>query len=297
VEHALRFTAHEFAHRAKVVTEVHVVPAVNMDETQLGQILVNLLVNAAHAIQPGDTDHNLVTLRVRLESDSLVLIELHDTGGGMARDVLNHIFEPFFTTKEVGAGTGLGLSICHGIVTAVGGRIEAESTPGEGSTFRVFLPVAKAKQLPPPELAPQGQEKHARILIIEDEEMILSLFALALREHEVRTTTSAEEALALLEADESFDLIVCDLMMPNMSGVDFYERLLVSRPELARRVVFLTGGAMGSRVSDFLQSVPNPCLFKPFELSDLRKSIRMLLEQKAPAMSSETKCVAVSLAR
>jgi CheY-like chemotaxis protein/two-component sensor histidine kinase len=279
VEWALRVTAHEFSHRASLVTEVDPVPPVGMDETQLGQVLVNLLVNAAHAIPPGDVDHNRVTLRAQAESAALVRIEVHDTGEGMSRAVLDHIFDPFFTTKRVGVGTGLGLAICHGIVTSAGGRIEAQSVPGNGSTFRVFLPVAKAKPEAHRDREPAAAQRHARILVIDDEEMVLRLFRLALNEHEVREATRAKDALELLEAGETFDLIICDLMMPNMTGVEFYERLLASRPELAKRVVFLTGGAVSSHTRDFIQSVSNTCLSKPFDLDGLRRSIRTLLEE------------------
>lgn len=280
---ALRVTAHQFTHRASVVTEVGPVPRVGMDETQLGQVLVNLLINAAHAIQPGDVDHNRVTLRVQAESEDLVSIAVRDTGEGMSSDVLKHIFDPFFTTKDVGVGTGLGLAICHGIVASVGGRIEAESVPGNGSTLRVLLPVAKVQAPASTDGELHATPRHARLLVIDDEEMVLRLFKVALSEHEVLATEGAREALRLLEAGETFDLIVCDLMMPNMTGMEFYERLLVVRPELARRVVFLTGGAVGSRLRDFMQAVPNARLCKPFDLNGLRKSIGELLEREALA--------------
>ena len=139
---AVRTTSHELLHRARVVADVGDVPAVRMDEVRLGQVLVSLLVNAAHAIAPGDAARNEVSVRARADEQGSVVIEVRDSGSGMSREVMKRVFEPFFTTKNIGAGTGLGLSIVRGMVRAVGGDIQVESKIGNGSLFRVVLPNA-----------------------------------------------------------------------------------------------------------------------------------------------------------
>ena len=140
VEWAIRSTSHELRNRARLVRELNEVSPVKADEARLGQVFVNLLVNAAQAIPTGNADSNEVTVATRTDERGRIVVEVRDTGSGISPDVLKHVFEPFFTTKAV-SGTGLGLSICHGIVTGHGGRIEVESRPGAGATFRILLPL------------------------------------------------------------------------------------------------------------------------------------------------------------
>jgi signal transduction histidine kinase len=134
----------QLLHRARLVKEYGEVPLVHANESQLAQVFLNLIVNAAQAIPLGASPTaNEVRITTRLQEDQLV-VAISDTGAGIAPEHLHRLFEPFFTTKPVGVGTGLGLSICHGIVSALGGHITVESEPGRGSTFRVFLPLGKA---------------------------------------------------------------------------------------------------------------------------------------------------------
>jgi CheY-like chemotaxis protein/anti-sigma regulatory factor (Ser/Thr protein kinase) len=274
---AVRTTAHEFRQRARLVTDIgHVVP-VQADEARLEQVLVNLLMNAAQAIAPGQTDRNQVTVATHMISDGRVAIEVRDTGAGIPGQQLRRIFEPFFTTRQVGAGTGLGLAISHGIVTALGGEIEVQSEVGKGTLVRVLLLAAPAAA--PAEASPPGgvDVSRARILVVEDEEMVRRVLERVLADHDLRCLERGADALALIDAGENFDLILCDLMMPTMSGIELYERLLATRPELARRVVFITGGATTAQVHDFLRSVPNPRIQKPFQVDVLRETVRRLL--------------------
>jgi CheY-like chemotaxis protein len=186
----------------------------------------------------------------------------------------------------VGEGTGLGLSICHSIVSALGGELSVESELGHGSTFRVTLPAAPDDVAPVPERAGRGAgpaaaqspTRRARILAIDDDPHIGNAVRETLaREHDVVAVTSAAEALRRLEGGEDFDLILCDLMMPMMTGIDLHEILRRARPELAARMVFLTGGAFTARARTFLSEVPNPRLEKPFDPKSLRSFIRQLL--------------------
>jgi CheY-like chemotaxis protein len=188
-------------------------------------------------------------------------------------------FEPFFTTKPVGVGTGLGLSICHGIVASFGGELTAESRVGEGSTFRVALPPAPAEERSEAPAAPESGPAlgRGRILLIDDEEAILEILARALDQHEVRSVPGAKEGLRILQAGERYDAILCDLMMPEMTGMELYEALLKSQPDDARRMIFITGGATSPRSDDFLRFVSNPVIKKPFSAKTLQDVLRQFL--------------------
>jgi PAS domain S-box-containing protein len=280
VEWSVRSTSHQLRHRARIVAAVPPLPPVAIDETRLGQILVNLLINAAHAIPPGNLEGNQVSVTARAAEGERVVIEVRDTGAGMPPETAARIFEPFFTTKAIGEGTGLGLPICHGIATSVGGDIQVESKVGSGTVVRVILPVASGASAPssvPPARARAPGERRGRILVVDDEEMLLRSVRRVLEGHDVTCTTSAREALAMLERGEAFDVIVSDLMMPNMTGTQFYEELLKVRPEDARRVVFLSGGALSPKDVAFLEAVPNLRIEKPFQVAQLRKLVEQLL--------------------
>jgi len=281
IEWAIRSTMHELRHRARVTMKFERVPRVDADDTRLGQVLVNLLINAAHAIAPGDVDANEVSIATSLDDQGRIVIAVSDTGGGMPEEVLSRIFEPFFTTKPTGIGTGLGLSICRGIVTSMGGELDVESSVGKGSTFRIKLP-ASAKQEPPlsPLPEPLAGQLRGRLLLIDDESMVLKALTRILDVHDIVCFEDARQALARLRDDDRFDIIFCDVMMPHMTGMDFYEDLLSWHPEAAGRVVFLTGGAMTARAAHFLAAVPNRCIEKPFGTRNLRALVQELLQAR-----------------
>jgi two-component system, cell cycle sensor histidine kinase and response regulator CckA len=276
VEWAIRSTAHEYRDLASVVVHVVAIPRVKLDETRLGQILVNLMMNAAHAIAPGHYAESSVTIGARVADDKVV-IEVRDTGSGMTPEVLKRVFEPFYTTKGASVGAGLGLAICHGIVASAGGRLEVESTLGEGSMFRVTLPIAVRGASAPAFSAEATTQHRGRILAVDDEPMILRALRRMLREHDVVCVEDARLAVTMLDRGEHFDVILSDMMMPQMTGMDFYERLLVDHPDDARRIVFMTGGAITARVADFLSVVPNVCLDKPVLNMPLRALVQQLL--------------------
>lgn len=277
VEWALRTTAHEFRHRARVRRESQDTPRVRADETRLGQVLINLLVNAAHAIAPGDAERNEVVVVTRTDAAGRAVVEVRDTGAGIPPDALERIFDPFFTTKPVGEGTGLGLSICHGIVTSLGGEIRVESAVGRGTSVYVTLPAASPRTLQPAPATGPSAAVRGRILLVDDEEMVLRALRRILSAHELECVTSAKEALARIDAGPPFDLIVTDLMMPTMTGMEFYEALLARDPELARRTVFMTGGSVTAQTEAFFQSVPNVRIEKPFEVGAIQRLVHELL--------------------
>jgi CheY-like chemotaxis protein len=261
-----------------VVTDLADAPPVALDETRLGQVLVNLLINAAHAIPPGDLERNEVAMKVWTDAETRVVIEVRDTGCGMTPDVLKRAFEPFFTTKTSGLGSGLGLSICHGIVTSIGGKVEAESRHGSGSVLRVVLPSAvAAKGATEQQPVAHDCKQRGRVLIVDDEALVRRAVGRVLKDHDLVEVGDAREALRLLEDGEVFDVILSDLIMPQMTGMEFYEELLRKRPADAHRIVFLTGGALIPRISDFLAAVPNPYLEKPFDVERLKSTVQQVL--------------------
>jgi PAS domain S-box-containing protein len=267
LDSTLNLAATEIRHRARLLKHFGDVPPVRANESRLGQVFLNLLVNAAQAIPGGTPERHEIRVATRLGSGGRVVVEVADTGTGIAAEHLPRLFDPFFTTKEPGVGTGLGLSICHSLVAALGGEIHVESEPGRGSTFRVLLPAAPPAEKAPetPVTPPPAVEKRGRLLVVDDEPLVCTALGRTLRpHHDVTLHTRAQEALERIEAGERYDLVFCDLMMPGMSGMDFYSALKERYPEQALRVVFLTGGAVTQQARAFLETVPSPHIEKPF---------------------------------
>lgn len=280
IDWAVRSTSSEFHGRARVCIQVAHVPLAALDETKLGQILINLLINAAHAIPLGHVTEHAVSVVAWAGTNDRILIEVRDSGCGMSPETLARVFEPFFTTKNVGVGTGLGLSICHGIIKAAGGDLQAESRLGEGTVFRIVLPAAPAEQAQPTAAAVVESPVApavGRILVVDDDDMVRRTIQLILKKHETLCVSNAKEALALLDGGQTFDIIFSDLTMPEMTGAEFYEELLKNHPEDAQRVVFLSGGATTPTTVDFLASVPNLQIDKPFDIAALRSTVQRLL--------------------
>jgi PAS domain S-box-containing protein len=287
IEWAVRATAHELQHRAQLRTKLQAVPEIRGDSARLEQVLVNLLVNAAHAIPPGRADFNEIFIGLRTGDQGRAVIQISDTGEGISPDAIGKVFEPFYTTKKAGAGTGLGLAICHGIVKSLGGDIEVTSELGKGTTFTIQLPPApqKARETPAPVALIQSAALRGRILVIDDEKSLLRAMQRILEddEHFVTATESAIDALAMIERGDRFDVIISDLMMPTMTGVDFYEALLARNSVLANSVIFSTGGAVTANVDAFLNSVPNLKMEKPFKATQLRDIVQRALAARAVA--------------
>jgi PAS domain S-box-containing protein len=276
-EQVLHLLANELRHRARVVRDFHPAPLVEASEAHLGQVLVNLILNAAQSIPEGEADSNEVRVSVRPGPERDVLLEVRDTGAGMRPEVLARVFDPFFTTRPVGSGSGLGLSICHGIISSLGGRIEAESTPGQGSAFRVTLPASEGAPAQAPAPARTAEARRGRILLVEDDALVARAVRRTLaRDHDVACVETGRAALDAI-GREKFDLVISDLMMPEMTGMDLHAELSQSHPEIAKRMVFLSGGAFTDAAREFLRRVPNPQIEKPFDPQQLRDLLRRLL--------------------
>jgi two-component system cell cycle sensor histidine kinase/response regulator CckA len=274
VDSVLALVRNEIRHRARIVRDYGSVPAVEASPARLGQAFLNLLVNAAHAIDVGDAENNEIRIAVRARDRDVVEITVSDTGRGIDAADLDHVFEPFFTTKPFGSGVGLGLSICHDYVTRLGGTIDVRSEPGKGTTFVVRLPAARtsrpvpaaqAVSLPPERLG-------LRILVVDDDRAVAGALARMLSGHHVDLAYDADSALARLD-EQRYDAIVCDVMMPDQSGPQLHTRVRARDPLLAERFVFITGGAFSDPMREALQGLGNPVLDKPVEEPELNAAI------------------------
>jgi PAS domain S-box-containing protein len=282
LEVSVNVAMHELRHRATLVKLYAPVPRVLADDARLSQVLVNLLTNAAHSFATHDPTRNRVHLSTTVGADGRVVIEVRDNGVGIPADILPRIFDPFFTTKPAGEGTGLGLSISHNVVGALGGELLCSTVVGEGTTFRVVLPAAAGDGASPASRRSPvpGEPVRGRVLLVDDEEAVLRVVARTLGgEHEVVAVADPRLAAArLLGAKEHFDVVVCDLIMPHLSGMDLYRRALLERPELAPRFLFLSAGGTQPEVAGFLAEVSNERIDKPFDTRELRSLVRHLVE-------------------
>jgi signal transduction histidine kinase/CheY-like chemotaxis protein len=249
----------------------------------LAQVVLNLTLNAMDACQ--HSPHPEVSVRV-LEAGEHVALVVEDNGPGVTNSAIPHIFKPFYTTKERGAGTGLGLKICADVVSAHGGHIEVHQRVGGGASFRVLLPRARedsgllALPIPSPlRTAPVSMRKK-QVLVVDDDPVFSRTIRRSLKPHEVRTCGAASEAQAmLLDPAYAPDLVLCDVFLPGANGNLLHSRVAKQRPEIARRFVFVTGGALGKEEASYLRNSGCTTLFKPVEL----KSLLELLEDPNPA--------------
>jgi PAS domain S-box-containing protein len=281
LESTIRMAWNELRHRARLVKKFEKVPDVDANESRLGQVFLNLIINAAHAIPPGKYETNQIVVSTFLDATrSNVIIAIRDTGAGIPPEVRPRLFTPFFTTKPVGVGTGLGLAISHKIVTGFGGTVTYETEVGKGTEFRVSLPVAGVVEIAKPRTKSNKTRaaRRGRILVVDDEEPLAQAIRRFLStEHDVTAVFSAGAALELIRGGERYDVVFCDLMMPQITGMEMHAELVRTAPDLAQSCVFLTGGAFTSAAREFLDQVPNRRLEKPFDLKELRRMVNELI--------------------
>ncbi|MCP4448461.1 MAG: response regulator [Myxococcales bacterium] len=271
-------TLNEIRYRARFEKHIGDVPNIVGSRSKLSQILVNLLINATHAIQEGKSSENLIRISCDLEGENIV-IRVKDTGCGIPEISRDKIFEAYYTTKEHGLGTGLGLPICREIATLHEGTLDFESTVDEGTVFLLTLPVQSSLRAPvvaqtePTERVPPNRNKRMRVLLIDDEPLLLKSLARMLQAHHdvVATTGGALGIKALGEQD--FDVIICDLMMPEVDGLHVYEKLTETYPELIQKLVYLSGGVFTDRMSSFLDETKPRLLDKPVSRDALLSAI------------------------
>jgi PAS domain S-box-containing protein len=278
----------QLRHRARVVRDYHSAGFARGSEARLGQVFLNLLVNAGQAIEAGAPRQNRVRVETR-DLDDLdpprVEVAISDTGTGMPEHVRKRIFEPFFTTKPVGEGTGIGLAISHDIVTSMGGEIAVESEVGQGTTFRVRLYRAAEDQPSQParpireDSGSEALAEAVRVLVVDDEPLIREMVCDALSQHEVTAVATGSEALAEIMAHD-WDLILCDMILPELSGLDVYREVEQQRPEVLDKLVFMTGGEFTRKGPRLPSGARVRRLEKPFSIKALRSLVREALARE-----------------
>ena len=247
-------------------------PDVEVNGNQIKQVFVNLINNANQAIASDAPSGRIWVTAKRLREG--VAVSITDSGPGMTEELAGHVFEPFFTTKGEGEGTGLGLSICQGIVKEHGGRITLDTKPGGGATFTVELPGGARAPLAEPAPAPVAAGKRLRILVVDDEPHILYYMRATLESwgHAVEVASDGAYALERAIAGD-FDVIICDLRMPHLSGREMYQKLARHDPRAAERIIFATGDTVRGDTLQFLETLGRPYLHKPFTLAELRAAL------------------------
>lgn len=267
VESVLKLLRKEIEARAELELSLNATRAVLGNEARLVQVVLNLVMNAIQALPQDRPSEHRVSVTVRDEAE-WVVVEVSDSGPGVKLEDRERIFDPFVTTKPVGVGTGLGLFVCRNVVRGLGGEVTVGDRPGGGASFRVLLPVGKLPQRRASASARATTLAEARVLIVEDDSLVARSFAERLRIEgiAVEVATGAEEALSLLSGGARFDVIYCDLMMKELTGMDFSDAIDARSPELRARVVFMTGGAFTPRAATFVEENAERCIDKPFDI-------------------------------
>ncbi len=283
MESAIAIADNQIRHRATLVRQYEEVPRVLANEIRLGQVFLNLLLNACQAIAAGSAEQNRIAVSIGEDERGHVRVSVRDTGCGMTPEVRRRIFSPFYTTKPVGVGTGLGLSICHGIVSSLGGTIDVDTAPGEGSTFTVVLPKASADHIASAAATAAScghtPSTSRRLLVVDDDPRVCLAIERTVGESlDMTAMTSARDALSTLRSGERYDAILCDLMMPDMTGMDLFAELERSMPTLCPRVLFFTGGVFTEEGRAFTARHAGRCLQKPIAGAELKRRLAALWE-------------------
>ncbi len=273
VDSVWKMTSTLIRHRAKFEVDIPATLSIKADRTRLAQLITNLVTNAAHAIDEGHAEKNLILVRAIVDASRLTL-SVSDTGRGIPLDHQPHIFDPFFTTKTRELGTGLGLSLCQEIARQHDGTLRFVTEVGVGTTFFLELPRQRveAAQLKTA-TAVETKRLKARVLIIDDEALVAESFRMFLKGCSVDVANGGEEGLEFLAEDDSYDVILCDLMMPGMDGPTVYESIRARWPGLERRMLFCSGGAFTPKARSFLAATTVRLLDKPVSPRDLTSAV------------------------
>lgn len=301
IKAARKVSSHQLRHVTEVVEEIDPVDPVYADAVRLSQVLVNLLINAAQAIQEADRTHPRIIVRAFMSGLANVTIEVEDNGVGIPEESLRRLSEPYFSTRLDQGGTGLGLFVVNGIVTSLGGTLTFESTLGKGTIARVTLPTLVEDAFPEPaggqtlkitnalrggtpsapSLPPGAvhSKNVPRILVVDDEPRVARSIARMLSGMEVLVAESGGQALDIMAKEQDLDVVLCDVMMPGLSGVDVYNAVEKTMPEVLPRLCFMTGGATIKEVADFLQRDGVRFIPKPFNKQAVEALLKSLAEQ------------------
>jgi CheY-like chemotaxis protein len=261
------------------------------DPTQIHQILMNLCTNADHAmrekggvlevkLEDVELDADFTAAHPNIKPGAYINLTVSDTGHGIPPGVLERIFDPFFTTKEIGEGTGMGLSVVHGIVGSYGGAITAYSEPGQGSTFKVYLPIIERRKEPEIRTEESISTGSERILFVDDESVLVDMGKQILESlgYDVITRTSSIEALELFKAQpDRFELVITDMTMPNMTGDDLAQELMHIKPNIP--IILCTGFSATIDEQKARAMGIRAFVLKPIVKREIAATIRKVLDQ------------------
>jgi CheY-like chemotaxis protein len=261
-------------------------PRTMLDFHQVQQVLLNLINNAQHAMTGQRDKPGRLVVRTRVVND-VIEVQVSDNGDGMSQDTLERVFDPFFTTKEPGRGTGLGLSVSYGIVKEHGGRIYARTRSGQGSTFVIEFPV-RGESVDPEQAVDEAAPStlaHAgggsRLLVVDDEPMILDLIVDLFHDQEVHVDTASNGSEACRKIEQkAYDVVLTDVRMPQMNGLELYSQILGMRPEMQGRVIFMTGDLIDEEISGFISKVEAVTIPKPLEIPVVLSAVAETLERR-----------------
>lgn len=265
-EAALRLVRPAVRHRAVVQTDHATEPVfAKASDARLGQVVVNLVVNAMQAMPPRPASDSVIVVRTRA-TEGQAILEVEDNGTGIDPKLLPRLFEPFFSTRSAGANSGLGLSVCQTIVAGFGGRIDVDTALGRGTSVRVSLPLAQQTAPVSRPSRAAAPTTPARVLVVDDEPLVRKalLQLLSRAGHVTAEAEGGEEALRCI-ATHPYDVIVCDLMMPGVSGVEVHATLSRAAPDMVRRILFVSGGAVTEETRAFVERPDIVVLGKPFD--------------------------------
>jgi signal transduction histidine kinase len=287
VRRVMSLLSSSLRHSVRLEQRAGIITPIDADGGQVEQVLTNLIMNAAHAIETrGNADGRVVVSTEQRGSRVLLVVE--DNGIGMSAEVQTRIFEPFYTTRTPGGGTGLGLAIVLELVRQNRAQIRCESAPGRGARFELEWPASAgrvaaagdakgdraAEGAPARAIAPAAR---ARVLFVDDEPAIAEVYGALLGEqHDVTVALGGARALEELRGDKPFDVVVCDLMMPGVDGAAVYDHVLRERPDLAARFVMCSGGLVTERARAFAARGAVKLLYKPVPTQHLLSTIEEL---------------------
>jgi PAS domain S-box-containing protein len=283
LDSSLNIARRQILECAKLEVDFSTQREVRANRSRLGQVFLNLLVNACEAIEPGDPEGNTISVGCR-ENDEFVEVTVRDTGVGIPPGDIHRIFDLFYTTKPVGVGTGLGLSICHDLVEALGGSIHVTSDVGRGTQFRVLLPCAEAQPSTRRSVPEDANvwTRARRMLVVDDDPLVArSVRRLLGDRQDVTLVNDGASALAELRRS-SYDVVLCDVAMPGMDGITVLEAAHTERLSAAHRFVFMTGSLFSQEWRQRMNAVRAPCVAKPLDIAELTAAVAQVLARGGP---------------
>lgn len=279
---SLRIVKNLINHRAKIKRDYAPnLPLTYLNYGKLTQVFLNLLTNAAQAFEQADLSCNLVQIKTSCV-DGELQVRIQDNGRGIPPEIKDLIFEPFFTTHREEGGTGLGLTIVRECIENLNGSLSVESKPSKGTCFIVTLPIYETPApSPTTKTISTAGPRHKLLLIDDDRSLLRSLNRALSRTYEVVSTHSPRKALTMIKK-QSFDVVLCDVMMPELGGLQFYQQTLATKPELASRIIFMTGGTFSLGEERQLAELPNVVLSKPIDMEQLTSILQSYAQKLLP---------------